>query len=113
MSSLSRFDSYLTHTNVLPTAYAREDFLYVKITKDKPVHTGSEDMMNDYAMDILPDLFGFVPAQTQCEHCDKVILLTDAIITTYRVGEEVKGQEHYCSNACANSAWVHRTGVDA
>lgn len=66
----------------------------------------------DYGMDVLPDMFGLVPAQTQCEYCGKVILLTNAIRSQYLVAGEVRGEEHYCSKPCADGAWVQRTGVD-
>ena len=55
----------------------------------------------DTAMDVLPDLFGFVPAQTQCGHCGRVILLADAVITQYIVADIVMGTEHYCGVPCA------------
>lgn len=55
----------------------------------------------DTALDVLPDLFGFVPAQTQCGYCGKIILLKDAIITRFVVADLEVGQDHFCSTLCA------------
>ena len=55
----------------------------------------------DTAMDVLPNLFGFVPAQTQCGTCYAVILLTDAVIMNFMIGDLKVGEDHFCSTACA------------
>lgn len=55
----------------------------------------------DTGMDVLPDLFGFVPAQTQCGYCGKIILLTNAVITQFIVADIIVGTEHFCGETCA------------
>jgi hypothetical protein len=55
----------------------------------------------DTGLDVLPDLFGLVPAQTQCATCDKIIYLHEAIITRFMVMEIEMGRDHFCSTACA------------
>lgn len=67
----------------------------------------------DYGMDVLGDMFGHVPAQTQCEYCGKVVPLADVIRTTVQLGDEILAEEHYCSHTCGTAAFSKRTGVDA
>lgn len=55
----------------------------------------------DTGMDVLPDLFGFVPAQTQCSYCGRVIYLADAVITHFIVADIKVSEEHYCQSECA------------
>lgn len=57
----------------------------------------------DTGLDVLPDLFGFVPAQTQCGYCGKVVLLANATIMHFMVGELKVGEDHYCSEKCATA----------
>lgn len=64
----------------------------------------------DYGMDVLPDLFGFVPAQTQCEECGRVVLLTNATKCQYVVAGKVMGEEHYCGVICAENSWQRNHG---
>lgn len=51
------------------------------------------------------DLFGAVTAQTQCGHCPKVVLLTDATVSTYEITPYLTEVEHFCSPNCAQENW--------
>lgn len=64
------------------------------------------DRLHDEQM----DFFGFVPAMTQCEQCDKPVLLRDAVVSTYQITPHLIDQEHYCSEQCAVTAWRKRHG---
>lgn len=58
------------------------------------------------------DLFGYVPAMTQCDWCDKPVPLKDATVTTHHITEHVTEQEHYCCDDHAIKAWRERHGGD-
>ena len=62
----------------------------------------------DYGMDVLPDMFGHVPAQTQCDHCGRVVALRDAVVTTHHITSYITEVEHYCSENHALTAWQGR-----
>lgn len=66
----------------------------------------------DTALDVIPDLFGFVAVQTQCDWCDKVVPLRGATVTTHHITPYITEVEHFCSDQCATKAWSHRSGVD-
>lgn len=65
----------------------------------------------DTALDVLPDLFGHVPAMTQCDNCSKLITLREAVITTHTISNYITDQEHHCSEACALKSWEAWRGV--
>lgn len=51
------------------------------------------------------EMFGFVPAQTQCNHCGKIVLLANATITKHTITDTYTETEHHCSDKCAVEAW--------
>lgn len=51
------------------------------------------------------DLFGFVPAMTQCGNCDKPVPLKDAVISTFHITETMTEVEHFCCPTCAKDWW--------
>lgn len=58
--------------------------------------------------EIVPDLFGHVPAQTQCDWCNKTVPLTQATISTFHISQHVTEQSHYCGEDHALMAWRKR-----
>lgn len=53
-------------------------------------------------------LAGIVTAKTSCGCCDKVINLTDAVVSTHHITPHTTYQEHFCSNRCAEIEWRMR-----
>jgi len=66
----------------------------------------------DTALDVLTDMFGMVPAQTQCDWCSAIVPLRMATVTTHHITAYMTEVEHFCSDRCATNAWVRRAGVD-
>lgn len=51
---------------------------------------------------------GIVVAKTQCGCCNKVINLTDAVVSTHIITPHLTEQEHFCCNRCAETEWRMR-----
>ena len=51
---------------------------------------------------------GIVTAKTQCGCCDKVINLTEAVVSTHIITPHLTEQEHFCSTRCAEIEWRMR-----
>lgn len=54
------------------------------------------------------DMFGYVPAMTQCNWCERVIPLRDAVVSTHHITPQVTEQEHYCCEDHALAVWNTR-----
>lgn len=65
----------------------------------------SQGMGEDF---VQADMFGYVPAMTQCDQCGKVIPLRDAVVSVYHITPRITEQEHYCCEAHALEAWHGR-----
>ena len=65
----------------------------------------------DTALDVLPDMFGFVPAMTQCDCCGCIVPLNAAVVTTHHITAYITEVEHYCSDAHALYGWRKRAGI--
>jgi hypothetical protein len=65
---------------------------------------------NEPAGDLELDLFGFMPVQTQCDWCQKVVPLAKATVSTYHITDHVTEVEHYCGQEHALLAWRQRSG---
>lgn len=57
------------------------------------------------------EMFGFVPAQTQCENCGKIVMLVHAVITTHTITETYSEVEHFCGEECAMESWQVWRGI--
>lgn len=57
------------------------------------------------------DMFGYVPAMTQCGFCDKVIPLSEATKSEYVVTPTYREHEHFCCDDHAIKYWNRRSGL--
>lgn len=71
-------------------------------------------MYRDHEVKVTPpeqaDMFGYVPAMTQCDFCDKIIPLSAAVQSVFQVTPTYREHEHFCCDDHAIKSWKRRTG---
>lgn len=58
------------------------------------------------------DLFGHVPAMTQCGNCYRVVPLNQAHKVKIEITETLSDEEHFCDESCAKDWWENFRSKD-